>query len=43
MFTAAFAIVLLLHTGMSRATLIVVVLACVLTTASVLLFGRWRG
>ena len=43
MFTAAPAIVLLLQTGISDTSLIAAVLACVLSTASVVLFGRWRN
>lgn len=42
MFTAAFAAVLIIQTGASRAALLAVVAACTLTTLSVLLFGGVR-
>ena len=43
MFMAAFAIVMLFRTGMSPATLVAVMLACVMSTASIVFFGRWKG
>lgn len=40
MFSAALGAALLLSMGVSRLSLIAVLVACVLTTTSVLLFGR---
>ena len=40
MFAAALAVVLLVRTGVSPVALVAVVFACVLSTASVLFFGR---
>lgn len=42
MFTAAFAIVVLLWSGVNRVSLVAVTVASVLTMASVLIFGK-RG
>ena len=40
MFASALAVVLLIQTGVSPVALVAVVFACVLSTASILLFGR---